>query len=182
MITINSLSNVVAADISGDLVTVLSTLLLAENPPLFELGQALNAYEQGLIAAAVPATEIQAIDPQQITELQQTIGQLQQTIAQQQTQLSQLVITNWDGLIDLLKAAGFNNWLAEAGADNPELLDEISRLYAAAKVGDRLGVIREYLEIAAQYPPSIDQLQGWQSVLDNFQPHPVPQNLLWFVR
>jgi hypothetical protein len=77
MITINSLSDVVAPGISGDLVSVIATLLTAENPPLFELGQAINAYEQGLIAAAVPAPEIQAIDPQQITELQATIAELQ---------------------------------------------------------------------------------------------------------
>jgi hypothetical protein len=156
MITINSLSNVVTADISGDLVTVLSTLLLAENPPLYELGQAISAYEQGLIAAAVPAPEIQAIDPGQIAELQATIGQLQQTIEQQQIQLSQHVITDWPGLQkDLLEAslAGLLTEIAALAKATPNPPNESLEAEALALIGaighaivttDRITVIQAY--------------------------------------
>ena len=129
--------------------------------------------------AQIPAW---AISTAQVVELQQQIDQLQAMIEAQRQQLSKLTINDWDGLIDALKVAGFSQWLANAGNSQPDLLDEVARLYAAAKVGDRLGVITEYLTISAQYEPSIEQLQGWQAVLDNYQPHPIPANLLWFVQ
>lgn len=117
-----------------------------------------------------------------IAQLQQAITDRDVTIEAQRQQLSRLVIADWDRLIAALKDAGFNNWLAGAGTDNPDLLDEVARLYAAAKVADRLGVITEYMAIATQYSPSPEQLEAWQAVLDGFQPHPIPPNLLWFVQ
>jgi hypothetical protein len=112
----------------------------------------------------------------------QQISDRDATIEAQRKQLSQLTINDWDGLIDALKVAGFSRWLADAGNSQPDLLDEVARLYASAKVGDRIGVITEYMTISAQYEPSIEQLEAWQAVLDNFQPHPIPANLLWFVQ
>jgi hypothetical protein len=117
----------------------------------------------------------------QIAELQQAIAGRDATIEAQRQQLSRLLITDWDGLMDELKTAGFSRWLADAGDSQPDLLDEVARLYAAAKVGDRIGVITEYLEIATRYSPSPEQLEAWQAVLDNYQPYPIPANLLWFV-
>ena len=119
MITINSLSDVVAPGISGDLVSVIATLLAAENPPLFELGQALASYEQGLIATAVPAPGIQAIDPAQITELQATIGQLQQQVEQLQLEVSPDIAAITPALMD----AGLLAWgdRATAGEDKETL-------------------------------------------------------------
>jgi hypothetical protein len=118
----------------------------------------------------------------QIAELQQAIAGRDATIEAQRQQLSRLLIPDWDGLMDELKTAGFSRWLADAGDSQPDLLDEVARLYAAAKVGDRIGVITEYLAIATQYSPSPEQLEAWQAVLDNYQPYPIPANLLWFVQ
>lgn len=99
--------------------------------------------------------------------------------AQLKTELSALVITDWSGLMDDLKVAGFNRWLADAGNTNPDLLVGIARLYAAAKEGNRKAVIDEYSVIADQYPPSIEDRIKWQAVLNS---HKIPRSLLAFTK
>lgn len=141
---------------------------------------ALVAYDtqrQGQADDAATQAEIEA-HTQQIADLKSQLQSAQQTIEQQRTQLSALVITDWPGLMDDLKVAGFNRWLADAGNTNPDLLDEVARLYAAAKSGDRTGVIAEFLAIINAYPATPEKLQDWQAVLDA---RGIPKNLLAFV-
>lgn len=121
---------------------------------------------------------MEAIDSAQIAELQSQLSEAQQTISAQQNQLSQLIITDWPGLIADLKAAGFYAWLAAAASANPDLLDEVARLSVAANAGNRVGVTHEYAEIYQKHPPTPQQLAAWQQVLDD---KGIPPNLLAFV-
>jgi hypothetical protein len=145
---------------------------------IFEAAKNGDVAEVRAAAFAFESARLQGLDQL----LAQKLGEAEIELKAQRQQLSNLIINDWDRLIDSLKAAGFSRWMAEAGDANPDLLDEIARLYAAATVGDRIKVITEYLAICAQYSPTPEQLEAWQAVLDNFQPHPIPSNLLWFVR
>lgn len=176
MITIESLNSVTidGALIGADLVTAAQWAF--DNARASELLTALTAYEQQLSASTI-VPEVEAIDPAQIAELQQ-LSAAQQTIAAQQAQLSQLIITDWPGLIGDLKNAGFYAWLTAAAAANEDLLDEVALLSAAANAGDRAGVIHEYVAIYQKYPPTTEQLAAWQAVLDD---RGIPSNLLAFV-
>lgn len=145
---------------------------------IFEAAKSGDVAEVRAAVFAFESARLQGVDQL----LAQKLGEAEIELKAQRQQLSKLIINDWDRLIDSLKAAGFSRWMAAAGDANPDLLDEIARLYAAVTVGDRIDVITEYLAICAQYPPSPEQLEAWQAVLDNFQPHPIPPNLLWFVR
>ena len=78
MLKVNSLTSIVTPDISGDLVTVLTNMMAAENPPLFDLLAALTTYEADLIKAA-QSTEV---EPAEIAELNRQIADRDTTIAQ----------------------------------------------------------------------------------------------------
>jgi hypothetical protein len=86
----------------------------------------------------------------------QQIAQLQQTIAQQQAQLSQLIVSDWQGLQKALLEAGLAGLFADILAlakttQNPEgesleteALLLISEIDAAVRTGDRVTVVGAY--------------------------------------
>jgi hypothetical protein len=169
MITIKNLGEVVAPGISGDLVSVIATLLTDENPPLFELGQALNSYEQSLIAAAVPVPDAPTIDPSQIAELNATIAQLQQTIEQLQLEVSPAI----NEITPALMAAGLLAWgnRATAGEDEAVLalvieLRDVAMAPRSIGQCDRIKDIFGEIRQRSGVDPTAAEAAAMQAILD----------------
>jgi hypothetical protein len=130
---------------------------------------ALASYEQGLIAAAVQAPEIQAIDPSQVAELNATIGQLQQTIEQLKLEVSPDIAA----ITPALMAAGLLAWgnRATAGEDE-ETLALVIQLRDAAMAPrsitqcDRIKHLFGEICQRSGVVPSPSEAQAMQAILD----------------
>ena len=130
---------------------------------------ALASYEQGLIAAAVQAPEIQAIDPSQVAELNATIGQLQQQIAQLQLEVAPDIAA----ITPALMAAGLLEWGNRATSGNDaETLALVIQLRDVAmaprsigqcdRIKDIFGKIRERSGV----DPTAAEAVAMQAILD----------------
>lgn len=166
MITIENLNNItIDNDLEGaDIVTAAQWAFA--NGRALDLLSALEAYDSSRQPEAPQITE----DPR--------VAELQQKIALLEGQLSQYAISDWAGLIEALKPAGFYDWIAETVAIDSDYLDDSIRLSNAAGRGDRVAVIAEYQALYAANPPSSQRLQDWQAVLDDLN---IPKNLLAFI-
>jgi hypothetical protein len=165
------LTSFAAVEIDG--VNVGDCLSAVKNYPgkAGEIMTALVQYETALIAAAQAA---QAVPPA-VTLIDDT------RIKQLEEQLAQFVITDWSKLVTQLKAAGFYEWTADAIQFNADLQDAVSEMREAAQDKNLSAVVSNYLVVATAFPPSAEQVNAWQTVLDNFEPHPIPRNLITFV-
>ena len=175
MITINRFDDVVTPAISGDLLSVLVTMLTAENPSLFEMGAALNDYEQRLIAATVPVPEMPTISAGEIAELQQQIADRDATIAHLTARL-QTLAPNLAEILPALLEAGLTAWADRAvttyneshleGADS--LMPIVAQLYAAASSNAIAAVPPLFGEIMqrSMVAPTSDEATAMQVVLD----------------
>ena len=178
MITINRFDDVVTPAISGDLLSVLVTMLTAENPSLFEMGAALNDYEQRLIAATVPVPEMPTISAGEIAELQQQIADRDATIAHLTARLQPLA-PNLAEILPALLEAGLTAWADRAvatyndahmeGADS--LMPVVAQLYAAATKNDIAAVPPLFGEIMqrSMIAPTSDEATAMQAILDGVQ-------------
>jgi hypothetical protein len=73
---------------------------------------------------------------------------------------------NLGPIVEALRGVGLYAWMASAAKKDPNLLDEIAAMNAAAAAGDIPALVANYVAIVAIHPPSGEQLQSWQAVLD----------------
>lgn len=117
-------------------------------------------------AAQVSAEEIRRRE-QAIAELQQQVTELEAQIeVYRQVEAS---AATWNEVVDALDAAGFDEHLEAAVAAGVGAFGAATRIIAAVQVGD-IGTIVKYWEILqVKFPASLEQLTGWQQVLDDLE-------------
>jgi hypothetical protein len=82
-------------------------------------------------------------------------------------------------IVEALRGVGLYDWMAAAASKDPDVLDEIAAMNAAAAAGDVPALVENYAAIVAVFPPSVEQLRSWQAVLDAAG---VPPAILAFIR
>jgi hypothetical protein len=82
-------------------------------------------------------------------------------------------------IVEALRGVGLYDWMAAAASKDPDVLDEIAAMNAAAAAGDVPALVENYAAIVAVFPPSAELLQSWQAVLDAAG---VPPAILAFIR
>jgi hypothetical protein len=118
--------------------------------------------------AAISATDMQV----------EKIRQERDAAIAENIELKRKLIPPLGPIVEGLRKVGLYDWMAEAAKIDPNLLDEIAALAAAAAAGDVSGVTSKYAEIAEVHSPTVDRLQLWQSVLDAAG---VPPQILSFI-
>jgi hypothetical protein len=82
-------------------------------------------------------------------------------------------------IVEALRGVGLYDWMAAAASKDPDVLDEIAAMNAAAAAGDVPALVENYAAIVAALPPSAELLESWQAVLDAAG---VPPAILAFIR
>lgn len=167
------------SDVEIDGIHVGHATAAMNNYPQFtaELLAALDAYEAGLVAAAVPAPEVPVIDPAEIAELQGQIAELQQQVTQLQLELSPDIAA----VTPALMAAGLLTWGERATMANSEavlgLVLELRDIAMAPRsisqcdrIKDTFGTICGLSGVV----PTPSEAQAMQAVLDAGSPSTGP--------
>jgi hypothetical protein len=136
--------------------------------------------EDGLIVPFADLISQSEIDL--ISQLRQQVDTLQSKLAEaiaENAELRTKLTPTLGPIVEALRGVGLYEWMAAAASKDPDLLDDIAAMNAAAMAGDVPELVKNYATIYAAFPPSGEVLQSWQAVLDAAG---VPSSILAFIR
>ena len=157
----------------GDIVTALINNPKAEAEILRAHDAAWVAH-QGSVSDKATEAAIAAAD----VRVQQIRQQMDAVIAEN-AELKRRLVPDLRPIVEALRGVGLYQWMADAASKDPNLLDEVAAMNAAAIAGDVPNLVANYAAIVAVSPPGEEMLRSWQAVLDAAG---VPPQILAFIQ